>query len=60
MINGQVIAHHVLVHVPLRLPNQSEMAVEFVVDTGFTGFLTLPLAMVTALNLSFLRRISAN
>jgi clan AA aspartic protease len=60
MINGQVVAHHVLVTIPLQLPHQPEMAVAFVVDTGFTGFLTLPLAMVTALNLSFLRRISAN
>ena len=60
MIHGQIIAHHVLVPVPLRLPNQSEMEVEFVVDTGFTGFLTLPLAVVSALNLPFLRRLSAS
>jgi clan AA aspartic protease len=60
MINGQVVAHHVLINVPLRIPHQPEMAVEFVVDTGFTGFLTLPPAMVPALNLSFLRRVPAN
>jgi clan AA aspartic protease len=34
--------------------------VAFVIDTGFTGFLTLPQAIVAALNLPFLRRISAN
>jgi len=60
MINGYVVAHHVLVNVPLRMPNQPEVEVEFVIDTGFTGFLTLPPAIVAALNLPFLRRIPAN
>ena len=60
MMTGQVVAHHALVHVPLRMPHQPEMEVGFVVDTGFTGSLTLPPAMVTALNLPFLRRIPAN
>lgn len=53
-------AHHALVHVPLRIPHQPEMDAGFVVDTGFTGFLTLPPAMVSALNLPFLRRIPAH
>ena len=60
MINGHVVAHRVLVNVPLRTPNQPEVEVAFVIDTGFTGFLTLPPAIVAALNLPFLRRISAN
>jgi clan AA aspartic protease len=60
MIHGQVSAHHIVVPVPLRLPNQSEIEVKFVVDTGLTGFLTLPPAVMTALNLPFLRRISAS
>ena len=60
MINGHVVAHRVLVDVPLQTPNQPEVEVAFVIDTGFTGFLTLPPAMVAALNLPFLRRISAN
>ena len=60
MINGHVVAHHILVNVPLRTPNQPEVEVAFVIDTGFTGFLTLPPAIVAALNLPFLRRISAN
>jgi clan AA aspartic protease len=34
--------------------------VEFVVDTGFVGFLTLPPAAIAALRLPFLRRIAAN
>ena len=57
MINGHVVAHRVLVNVPLRTANQPEVEVAFVIDTGFTGFLTLPPAIVAALNLPFLRRI---
>ena len=60
MINGHVVAHRVLVNVPLRAQNQAEVEVAFVIDTGFTGFLTLPPAIVAALNLPFLRRISAS
>src|SRR5438067_769059 len=60
MINGHVVAHRVLVNVPLQTPNQPEVEVACVIDTGFTGFLTLPPAIVAALNLPFLRRISAN
>jgi clan AA aspartic protease len=60
MINGHVVAHHIVVIVPLRIPNQPEVEVEFVIDTGFTGFLTLPPTIVAALNLPFLRRISAS
>ena len=33
---------------------QPDIAIDFVVDTGFTGFLTLPLAAVTVLGLPFL------
>src|ERR1043166_5065414 len=60
MINGPVVAHRVLVNVPLRTPNQPEVEVVFVIDTGFTGFLPLPPTIVAAFNLPFLRRISAN
>ena len=60
MINEHVVAHRVLVNVPLRTQNQPEVEVAFVIDTGFTGFLTLPPAIATALNLPFLRRISAS
>jgi clan AA aspartic protease len=60
MIHGHVVAHRVLVNVPLRIPPQPEVEVAFGIDTGFTGFLTLPPAIVAALNLPFLRRIPAN
>jgi predicted aspartyl protease len=42
MINGQVFTHRALISIFLRVPNQPDTEVEFIVDTGFTGFLTLP------------------
>lgn len=59
-MNGQVSAHRALIQVPLLLPNQPDLEIAFVIDTGFVGFLTLPLAVVPVLNLLFLRRMPAN
>jgi|GEM_PF-6818522 len=39
-MKGQVFAHHALLNVPFRLPNLPDLAIEFVVDTGFTGLLS--------------------
>lgn len=50
-MTGRVEHLHVLLPVTLRLPNQPELTIEFVVDTGFTGFLTLPPTAVAALRL---------
>lgn len=57
---GQVIAHHALLPVTFRLPHQPDLQVECVVDTGFIGYLTLPLATAMAMNLTFIRRMPAN
>ena len=43
-----------------RLPNQPTLSIEFVVDTGFEGALTLPPAAVTALNLTYVVDIVVN
>lgn len=59
-MKGRVLTHHALLNVPFRFPNLPDLAIEFVVDTGFTGFLTLPPAVVLRLNLPFIRRIPAN
>ncbi len=40
--------------ITFRLTGQPNLTLEFVVDTGFTEFLTLPPAAVTALQLPFL------
>ncbi len=53
MIVGQVTNHHALIPVTLRLAGQGELTIDFVVDTGFVGFLTLPPPAVTALGLPY-------
>src|SRR5579862_3518507 len=50
---GHVSSLHILISVPIRRPGQPDMSVEFVVDTGFTGFLCLSPAAVAALGLPF-------
>src|SRR5687767_4298415 len=59
MITGTVSGRHVLVPLVVRAPNGQEGAIEFVLDTGFAGFLTIPTAAVGALLLPFLYRIPA-
>ena len=53
MIRGAVNARHEAV-VPLRVrgPAGAEFDVDAVLDTAFTGFLTLPAALISALNLT--------
>jgi clan AA aspartic protease len=50
-MNGHVSALHVLVSVPFRRLGQPDTAIEFVVDTGFTGELCLPPDALAALGL---------
>jgi clan AA aspartic protease len=54
MIRGTV-NHRNEAIVPLRIrgPGGTEVDVDAVVDTGFTGILTLPPALISALNLPF-------
>lgn len=51
MMRGTTIHRTAILPVTFRLPDQPDFAVEFVVDTGFTEFLTLPPAAVTAMRL---------
>ena len=53
MMTGRVFNRQLLVPVTFRLPGQPSFALEFVVDTGFVGYLTLPLSAVTALGLMY-------
>lgn len=59
-MNGAVQADHALLGVALTSLGGPDVTIEFVVDTGFVGYLTLPPAAVGALNLPFVRRIAAN
>lgn len=52
-MTGRMENLHALMPVVFRLPAQPDIALEFVVDTGFTGELTLPPAAVAALGLPF-------
>jgi predicted aspartyl protease len=46
MITGIVTGHHAFVRLFVRGPGGQEEEVEFVLDTGFAGFLTLPYDVV--------------
>jgi clan AA aspartic protease len=59
MMVGTVSNRRVLLRVTFRLPNQPDLTIEFVIDTGFTDFLTLPAAAVAAMALPFLGRLPA-
>ncbi|WP_419756912.1 clan AA aspartic protease [Anabaena sp. FACHB-595] len=51
MINGRLIAGRATVPVIFRLPGQPDFSLDFVIDTGFNGYLTLPPQAVSAMNL---------
>lgn len=54
MMTGTVLRRQATLPVTFRLPAQPNMTLEFVVDTGFTEYLTLPKAAVAAMSLPFL------
>ncbi|MCI0700429.1 MAG: clan AA aspartic protease [Planctomycetia bacterium] len=54
MIRGTVnTRHEAIVQLHVRGPSGTELDVDAVIDTAFTGFLTLPSATISALNLPF-------
>lgn len=59
-MTGNVFSHHALLPVPIRLQGQPTFELEFVIDTGFAGYLTLPAEAVAALGLPYSHSISAN
>lgn len=60
MIQGSVVGLQARVNLVMRLPNRPDLQIEFVIDTGFEGALTLPPAAITALGLPYLIQINAN
>jgi clan AA aspartic protease len=59
VIVGTVSANQIVIGVPFRAAGGLVPVIECVVDTGFTGYLTLPPAAVEALGLPYVRTISA-
>jgi len=59
MIQGIVVGLQARIGLILRLPDNLEIEIECVVDTGFEGFLTLPSAVITKLGLHYLGQINA-
>ena len=51
MICGQLTDGKAIVPVIFRLPQQPDFSLNFVIDTGFNGYLTLPIQAVNAMNL---------
>ncbi|WP_414623326.1 hypothetical protein [Calothrix sp. CCY 0018] len=41
MINGRISQGKATIPVTFRLPSQPDFSVDFVIDTGFNGYLTL-------------------
>jgi clan AA aspartic protease len=60
VIAGRVIGLQARLELVLRLPSQPDLTLEFVVDTGFEGALTLPTATVSALGLPYLIDVAAH
>ncbi|MCW5313234.1 clan AA aspartic protease [Nostoc sp. KVJ3] len=51
MIYGRLVDGRVIAPVIFRLPGQPNFSLDFVMDTGFNGYLTLPVQAVSAMNL---------
>ena len=57
MIMGIVtVAREAVISLTVRGPNGQEQEIEAVIDTGFNGSLTLPLAIITTLGIPWRRR----
>jgi clan AA aspartic protease len=60
LIQGRVVDLQIKVGVRFCLSGQPDIEIEFVVDTGFEGELTLPIGAVAALQLPFIQEIRTN
>lgn len=60
MRHGTVVGLQARLGVVLCPQGSSEIEIEFVIDTGFEGFLTLPPAVIAELELPYIAKIQAN
>ena len=59
-MKGIVTEYQALLNIPFCLTQDRVLNIECVIDTGFIGFLTLPMIAVQEMNLPFIRRMPAN
>jgi clan AA aspartic protease len=59
MISGRLVDGKATVQVRFRLPGQPDFSINFVIDTGFNDYLTLPPQAVSAMNLPLYSSTSA-
>lgn len=60
MISGLVTDRYAIVALTFLLLNGSSIPIEFVIDTGFTGYLCLPPEAVSLMRLPFIHDVPAN
>ena len=60
MMRGVTIRRQATMPITFRLPGQPDFTLEFVVDTGFNGSLTLPIAAVRAMSLPVEQDLSSS
>lgn len=60
MMTGNVRQLHAMLPVTFRFADKPDITIEFVVDTGFTGYLTLPPQAVALMGLPFLHHVIAD
>jgi clan AA aspartic protease len=60
LIKGSIVHRRPALPIILRLPHVPDLKIEAVVDTGFNGFLALPISVVSALQLPFLNYFDAS
>jgi clan AA aspartic protease len=58
VIQGNVVNGRPTVQVMFMLPEQPEFGIDFVVDTGFNDYLTLPLQAIRLMNLPLYSSVS--
>ncbi|WP_339381736.1 hypothetical protein [Dendronalium phyllosphericum] len=56
MIHGTVVGLQARMSLIILPPESSDVEIECVIDTGFEGFLTLPLSLITELGLPYLNK----
>ena len=59
MIHGHVVGLQARVSVAVDSPTQNTVQLEFVIDTGFEGALTMPTDMIAELGLPFIEEMTA-